>query len=812
MSAPPWSYTRRVVIRTFQYRKRPRLNGSVLALVALHLAGIAGAADAQPRAAVVAAFDQHVKPLLATYCLDCHGLKKVKGDTDLRRLTDGEAALRDQVLLKHALAKLRSREMPPPDEKQPDDQQRAQAVAWLAALRRLSPPDPGVHPVRRLAKAEYANTLRDLFGVEPGIADELPPDLVGAGFSSSIAPLLMEKYLLIADEVLDRVIRPGQVRLGWRAGQLDALSEGKTDAGKADGAERQITGPVQLSAVLPAPVDGTYTFKIRAASEKLGKEPLRLAVRVGNQVLGELKITAPLKTPATYTLSTKLTAGRSPLTLIVVNPLVQPEAEPEPAKPPAPPAKLPPGQKPKPAPPAPPDGPQKRTLWIDTIDITGPAAAPPTEVQKRLFVALPGKDVDERAAARQIAESFARRAWRRPATSGELDVLMKVFDLADQQDEVFAEAIKLMLKGVLVSPQFLYLAADTSRGRPDEIVRIGDHQLAAKLSYLFWATMPDDELARLADEGRLQDPQVLAAQSRRLLADPRARAFFDAFSAQWLGLDRLATMPIDEQKFPLMNADLRRAMYEEAALLFEHVLREDRSLVDLVGADFTFLNGTLARLYGLENEVKGAQFRKVTLTDPHRGGLLTLPAVMAVTSMPVRTSPVKRGSFVLQNLLGQPTPTPPMNVPSLEQQDVPENAALNLRQRAERHRSDPACNGCHQVMDPLGFALENLDPLGRWREKDDTGLRVDASGELPGRVRFNGPHDLKRILVERRDEITRALTHQLLSFALCRDLDGYDEVVVDDVAAATAKDGYRLQGLIVRVVTSYPFLHRRVTR
>lgn len=776
---------------------------------------MAVAGETASRAAVVANFDQHVKPLFATYCLECHGQKKVKGDTNLRWLTDGEAALRDQALVKHALAKLRSREMPPPDQLQPSDGERAQAVAYLAALRRLSPPDPGVHPVRRLAKVEYANTLRDLFGVEPAIADELPPDLVGAGFSSSsIAPLLMEKYLLIADEVLDRVIRPGQVRLGWRAGQLDVLSEGKVDAGKAEGAERQLTGPVQLSAVLPAPVDGTYTFKIRAATEKLGKEPLRLAVRIGNQVLGELKITAPLKTPATYTLSAKLTAGRAPLTLIVVNPVVQPEPEPQQPKTTSPPPKLPPGYKPKPAPPPAPvsNEPQKRTLWIDTIDITGPPAAAPTEVQKRLFVATPGKELDKRTAARQIAEAFTRRAYRRPATTAELDVLMKVFDLADQQDEVFAEAIKLMLKGVLVSPQFLYLAADTSRGKPDEIVRIGDHQLAAKLSYLFWATMPDDELARLADEGRLKDPAVLDAQVRRLVADPRARAFFDAFSAQWLGLDRLATMPVDEQKFPLMNAELRRAMYEEVALLFEHVLREDRSLVDLIGADFTFVNGTLARLYGLENEVKGPQFRKVALSDPNRGGLLTVPAVMAVTSMPVRTSPVKRGSFVLQNLLGQPTPTPPMNVPSLEQQDVPENAGLNLRQRAERHRSDPACTGCHQVMDPIGFGLENFDSLGRWRDKDDTGLRVDASGELPGKVRFTGPQDLKRILVGRQDEIARALTHQLLSFALCRDLDGYDEVVVDEIAAATAKDGYRLQGLIVRVVTSYPFLNRRVTR
>lgn len=781
----------------------------------LLLATVVSAASSPERAAVVAAFDQHVKPLFATYCLDCHGQKKVKGDTNLRFLTDGEIALRDQTLVRHAIAKLRSHEMPPPEERQPTDAERAQASAWLAALRRLSPPDPGAQPVRRLAKAEYANTLRDLFGVDPAIADELPGDLVGAGFSSSIAPLLMEKYLLVADEVLDRVIRPGQMKLAWRAGQLDALSEGKPDPGKADGGEREGSGALQLTAILPAPVDGTYTIKIRAATEKLGKEPLRLAVRVGNQVVGEVKVTAPLKTPATYTVSAKLPAGRSPIAFIVVNPVVQADPEPAPPKPPNV-VKLPPGQKPKPDAKKPaaeaPSGQQKRMLWIDTIDITGPPAAAPTSVQQRLFVASPGKDVDQRAAARAIAENFSRRAWRRPATTAEIDVLLRVFDLAATQDEVFAESIKLMLKGVLVSPQFLYLAADTSRGEPDQIVRIGDHQVAAKLSYLFWATMPDDELSTLADQGKLQDQTVLVAQIRRLLADPRSRAFIDGFAAQWLGMDRLASMPVDEQKYPLMTADLRRAMVEEVALLIDHVLREDRSLIDLVAADFTFLNASLARLYGLENEVKGPQFRRVSLSDPNRGGILTLPAIMAVTSMPARTSPVKRGSFVLENLLGQPTPTPPMNVPSLEQQDVPANAGLNLRQRAERHRADPACSGCHVVMDPIGFGLENFDVMGRWREKDDTGLRVDASGELPGKIRFNQPQDLKRILAERRDEIARALTHQLLSYALCSDLDGYDEVVVDDLTAAVAKDGYRLQSLVVRVATSYPFLHRRVTR
>jgi hypothetical protein len=762
------------------------------------------------------AFDRDILPLLKTHCLECHGSKKQKGDVDFSRVS-ARSLFGYQSLVRHGLQKLITREMPPEKEPQPTDVQRQAAVTWLAALRRLTPRDPGPGTIRRLSRVEYANTLHDLLGVDPAVAADLPGDAVGAGFTSSIAPLLMEKYLLVADEVLDQLIRPGQMKLTWRAGQLDAVSEGKADLGKDDGGERQLIGPAQLTSVLPAPVDGTYTFKIRAASERIGKDPLKVAVRCGNQVVGELKITAPLKTPATYSLTCRLSAGRLPLTFIMMNPVVEPE--PESAKPgnpvkPAPPGIRAPTKLPadKAAPAS--DQPQKRTLWIDTIEITGPPAAAPTEVQRRLFVALPGKDLDKREAARRIAEAFARRAFRRPASAAELDVLLKVFDLADAQEEVFAESIKLMLKGMLVSPQFLYIAADTSsaRERRDQVVAISDHQIAAKLSYLLWSTMPDDALSALADAGTLHQPEVLAKEVRRLVADPRSRAFFDGFGAQWLGLDKLDTQPFDEKKFPLMTKDMRRAMYEEAALLFDTVLREDRSLFDLLDADFTFVNGTLAKIYGMENEVKGPQFRRVTLSDGNRGGILTLPGVLAMTSLPNRTSPVKRGKWVLEQILGQLAPTPPMNVATLEQQNTPENVSLNLRQRTERHRRDPACAGCHRVLDVIGFGLENFDVIGRWREKDDTDLAVDAAGELPGKVIFHRPQELKRIISARREEVCRALTGRMLAYALCRSLDGYDEVVADDIAAAVAKDGYKLQTLVVQIATSYPFLNRRVER
>jgi hypothetical protein len=287
---------------------------------------------------------------------------------------------------------------------------------------------------------------------------------------------------------------------------------------------------------------------------------------------------------------------------------------------------------------------------------------------------------------------------------------------------------------------------------------------------------------------------------------------FRTFGAPWLGVDRLASITVDEKKYPQMTRELRAAMYEEAAALFDAILHENRSLVEFVDCDYTYLNAPLAKLYGIESAAKGSQLTRVTLTDRNRGGVLTLPGVLAATSHATRTSPVKRGAWVLDQILGQAPPPPPMNVPQLEKQDTSENARLNLRQRTERHRADPACVSCHRTIDPIGFGLENFDGIGRWRDRDDTGNPIDASGNLPGGAKFSSPAELKRLIAEHRDDLCRALVAKVLSYALCRALTGYDEVVADDIAAAVAADGYRFQTIWVRVAMSYPFLNRRVSR
>jgi hypothetical protein len=442
--------------------------------------------------------------------------------------------------------------------------------------------------------------------------------------------------------------------------------------------------------------------------------------------------------------------------------------------------------------------------------VLAPLGQPPARMQKQLFGKTPGPGVDERTAARKVARSLARNAYRRPPTDPELDVLVRVFDLARENKLAYPEALRLMLKAVLVSPQFLFITPSTETESGRSIVPLDDYQLASRLAYYLWATMPDAELSALADRGTLREPAVLRAQVKRMLQDSRSRALFDGFGAQWLGLGSLESKTFDTDKFPQMNGAMRSAMYEEARLFFESIVRENRNVVSFVDCDYTFLNGTVAALYGLDKKVTGSRWRRVKLTDANRGGILGMPGILAVTSFPDRSSPVKRGVWVLEQVLGEHVPPPPPDVPSLEKQDKQTIANLTLRQRTELHRKDPACAHCHKVLDPIGFGLENFDAIGRWRDKDDSGGAIDAAGELPSGKRFSSPKELKAIIASRTDDLARNLTEKLLAYALCRQLEGYDEIVVDRLIETIAKDDYRMQTLITEIVSSYPFTHRRV--
>ncbi|MDC0322751.1 DUF1592 domain-containing protein, partial [Verrucomicrobiales bacterium] len=432
------------------------------------------------------------------------------------------------------------------------------------------------------------------------------------------------------------------------------------------------------------------------------------------------------------------------------------------------------------------------------------------EVQELLKNEKPARGANLRKEAETFARALARKSYRRPPSDAEIEVLLKVFDLARENKLDYPEALGLMTKAILVSPPFLFITPAEKVATDNKIIPLDDYQLASRLSYLLWSTMPDAELIGLADSGKLHEPAVLKAQVKRLIADPRSRALFDGFGAQWLGLNDLETKTFDPKKFPQMTSEMRSAMVDEARLFFESIMRENQSVIRFVDSDYTFLNGTLATLYGMEKTVTGPEMRKVKLKDANRGGILGMPAILATTSFPNRTSPVKRGVWVLEQVLGEHVPPPPANTPALEKQDQKTVANMTVRQRTELHLSNPTCANCHKVLDPIGFGLENFDAIGRWRIQDDTGGAIDAAGELPGGKTFASPKELKAIIAERKAELARNLTEKLLAYAVCRGLEGYDEIVVDHLMETIAKDDYRMQTVISEIVTSYPFTQRRI--
>lgn len=593
-------------------------------------------------------FDDHVAPFIKTYCLSCHSNKRpTEGGVNFSPAlkSPGHWAFTSQW--GEAVARVKAHDMPPDyADKLPTDAERQMFVDWLAKLRYLGRKDPGPFVIRRLTKTEYGNTLHDLFGVEAGIANELPDEVSGEGYLNSLSPLQLEQYLAIADKVLDEILSP----------------EG----------------------------------------------------------------------------------------------------------------------------------------------------AAPTDTQRRLFGETPPQETEYRAAARDVARSLARRAYRRPPAQAELDCLVDVFDLGRQNDLSYPASLRLMLKAILVSPQFLFITPMPGLRSEAEIVLLDDYQLASRLSYFLWATMPDEELMDLADRGKLHETPTLKLQVKRMLKDARSRALFDGFGAQWLGVDQLATKTFDNEKFPQMTSDLRSAMYDEARLFFESIVRENQSVIRFVDSDYTFLNEPLAAVYGLEGAVTGAEMRKMQLKDENRGGILGMPGVLAATSFPNRTSAVNRGVWVLERVLGENVPAAPPDVPALEKQDEQTAMNLTLRERTELHRSNAVCANCHKMLDPIGFGLENFDAIGRWRDRDENGAAIDASGELPSGEQFSNPKQLKTIIAARVDPFARNLVERMLAYALCRRLAGYDETVVDGLMQEIVADDHRMQTVITAVVTSYPFTHRRI--
>jgi mono/diheme cytochrome c family protein len=429
------------------------------------------------------------------------------------------------------------------------------------------------------------------------------------------------------------------------------------------------------------------------------------------------------------------------------------------------------------------------------------------DLRRRIMICQPTEKT-KIDCARKILENFAFRAYRRPLKGDEVDRLVGFVTQVEAQGDSFERGIQLGLQAVLVSPHFLFrIELDPQPNKPDAVHLVNDFELASRLSYFLWSSMPDDELFQLAKQGTLHQEGNLENQVRRMLKDPKARALVDNFAGQWLQLRSLKNAAPDPGLFPAFDEALRSAMLKESALFFEAVMREDRSILDFLDADFTFVNERLARHYGLPG-IKGNEFQRVSLTGDQRGGILTQASILTVTSNPTRTSPVKRGKWILENILGTPPPPPPPDVPELKEG---KELTGTLRQRMEQHRANPNCATCHQRLDPLGFGFENYDSIGAWRTKDGQ-APIDPSGSLPDGRSFKGPKELKAILKGKEEEFRRCLAEKMLTYALGRGLEYFDKPAIEQISQDLAKNGNRFSALVIAIVKSDPFQKRRGKR
>lgn len=445
--------------------------------------------------------------------------------------------------------------------------------------------------------------------------------------------------------------------------------------------------------------------------------------------------------------------------------------------------------------------------YLDAAERIVAKAFETPEVRKRIIGRQP-TDQTKLDCARKIIERFAFHAYRRPVKSEEVDRLVGLVTQAEAQGDSFDKGIQLALQAILVSPHFLFRIELDPQPRDEKAIHvINDFELASRLSYFLWCSLPDDDLFDLARQNKLHEDEKLEAQVRRMLKDPKAHALVENFAGQWLELRSLKTMTPDSSLFPTFDESLRSAMLKESELFFEAVVKEDRNILDFIDADFTFLNERLAGHYGISG-VKGDQFQRVNLTGDQRGGILTQASILTVTSNPTRTSPVKRGKWILENILGTPPPPPPPDVPVLKEG---KELTGTLRQRMEQHRANPSCATCHQRMDPLGFGFENFDAIGAWRTLDGKSA-IDPAGVLPDGKSFKGPKELKAILRGKEEEFRRCLTEKLLTYALGRGLEFYDKISIEEISRKLAQQNNQFSALVIEIVKSDPFQKRRGKR
>ena len=804
----------------------------VLATVCTVLLG--AAASRTLLTATTAQLPSH-EALIEQYCVGCHSDRLKPGDLSLER-TDLAAAGDDGETWERVVRQLRSGTMPPPGAPRPAPSAIQAFVSDLEGeLDRAAsaPPDPGRPPVHRLNRTEYTNAVRDLFALEFDAASVLPPDPSLGGFDNiagvlSVSPVLLERYLTAAERVSRLVVGDSTIGPAFASMTYDVGKEVYQDARMGENLPFGSRGGLALRHHFP--LDADYVWEIRLRRNIFGyvrglREPQQIELRLDGEPIErftvggrELGVPAPesfgglfLGDPAweAYVLSADdglevrvpVKAGTRVVSVSFVSEPVEEEGVRQPpltglglgfseVR-------------------SSPDGPPGAA--IDSISIRGPynATGPGETLSRaRVFACRPSSSSDEDSCAREIISTLAPRAYRRPVSDIEVDVLLDFFRTG-QQEGGFDAGIRLAIERLLVDPNFLFrIERDPPGLATGAVYDLGAVELASRLSFFLWSSIPDDELLETAMSGQLPEPDVLETQVRRMLADGRATSLVQNFVGRWLTLQRLRDVRPDPVLFTDFDENLRDAFRRETDLFVESQLREDRSVVHLLDADYTFVNERLARHYGIP-DVYGSRFRRVPLLDSRRVGVIGHGSVLTVTSYPNRTSPVQRGRWMLDNILGTPPPPPPPDTPTTLVDRDADGDPISARDQMERHRQNPACAGCHARMDPLGFALEHYDGIGRWREVDETGTAIDASGTFPDGAQFDGPAGLRRLLEARIDEYLRTFTEKLLTYALGRPLTYRDMPTVRAIVQQASEHDYRWSAFVRATVQSAPFRMRR---
>ncbi|HYP07117.1 MAG TPA: DUF1592 domain-containing protein [Bryobacteraceae bacterium] len=742
------------------------------------------------------------KGLVQRYCFACHNNSVKTGGVSLQGV-DFSGVNDKADLFERVLRKVKTGQMPPAGAPRPAANASSEFTKWLEGAldaHAAAHPNPGRPAIHRLNRAEYSNAIRDVLGLDINAGAQLPVDDSGYGFDNngdvlSISPALLDRYISVARKVSrlavgDKTIKPVE----------DAFEPRREPNGNAPVPPRlewvsqdlPFNSAGGLAVKYYFPVDAEYILRVNFGSPNapVAAQPfeLRLPIKAGLRSVGVTFPRESIRPEVTPGAGAGRRAGSSQIALDLRLDGVNLKRHTMPGVA---------GSLPR----------ISNLAILGPYNVTGPGD---TLSRKQIFICQPASPAEETPCAEKIVRKLSRHAYRRPVTATDVRALMNFYANARRKGN-FEQGIQKVIEAILISPDFLFrVESDPPATGPKStaaVHKVNSIDLASRLSFYLWSSVPDEELLNLGVTGKLSEPAVVKKQVQRMLDDPKANSLVDNFAGQWLHIRNLAQVKPDPVVFADFDESLRYSMQRETELFFESVIRENRSALDLLGANYTFLNERLAKHYGIP-KIYGSQFRRVTLDNPNRGGLLGQASLLTVTSPPNRTSVVQRGKWVLDNLLGSPPPPPPPDVPALEVTSD-KSHHLSLREALEQHRANPSCAGCHAVMDPIGFALENYNGIGQWRTKDGKSA-INAAGKLPDGTEFEGPAGLKKVMTtSRAEEFASTVAERLLTYALGRGVEYYDLPAVRAIVRDTRANNYPMRDLITAVALSTPFQMRR---